>query len=83
MHIVGLAMSYLVVDPERELLVGVGHVGGIAEAIDRQAACDLLDTEHNISHLDQKKHTDRWQEDFDVSTGYQLVFCQNNSNVGV
>lgn len=44
-------MSYLVVDPEREFLVRIGHIGGIAEAIDRQATCKLLDTGPHIPQL--------------------------------
>lgn len=31
-------MSHLVVDSEGELAVGVGHFGGITEAVDRQTA---------------------------------------------
>lgn len=45
-------MSYLVVDPERELLVRVGHIGGVAEAINRQAACKLSDTRGYIPQAD-------------------------------
>lgn len=74
-------MSHLIVDPEGELLVRVGHIGGVAEAINRQAACKLLDTRTQIPQLDQTVHTDRWQENFDVSTGNQLGFGQYSSNV--
>lgn len=76
-------MSYLVVDPERELLVGIGHIGGIAEAVDCQATCKLSDTGTQIPGLDQTIHTDRWQENFDVSAGYQLLYGQNSSNVAL
>lgn len=74
-------MSHLVVDAQRELLVGIGHIGGIAEAVNRQTACELLDTEDRIPQPDQEVHTDRWQENFDVATSYKLVFCQNSPNV--
>lgn len=33
-----MAMSHLVVNAQGELAVGIGHLGGISEAVDRQAA---------------------------------------------
>lgn len=51
-----VTMSHLVVDPERELLGRVGHVGGVAEAVDSQAACELLDIRWDIPRLQQRKY---------------------------
>lgn len=80
-------MSYLIVNPKREPLAGIGHIGGIAEAVNRQAACKLLRNCIDVPQLEQKIHTDRRQEDFDISTRYQLVFVRKaracSSNVGV
>lgn len=67
-------MSHLVVHPQRELLVGVGHVCGVSEAVDRQTTCqDVRDS--GFLALWVELQTNWWQEDLDVTSSDQLGVC--------
>lgn len=73
----GHLMSYLVVNPEGEFLVGIRHLCGIPETVDRQATCGRLEIV-NLSRKRQPEHTDGWHEDLDITAGNQLGLRQRN-----
>jgi hypothetical protein len=73
-----LGMSHLVMNSKRKFLARIGHVGGIAEAVNSQAACKLLDPRDATPQLHRHRgiHANWGQEHFDVATSDQLVLSE-------
>lgn len=66
-------LAHLVVNPERKSLAWIGHLGGIAKAVDSKSAYEFRSMSTRLTAVQREvRHTDWWEKDFNIAASNQL-----------